>query len=190
MLRTFPLLSVVAALALVGCSKPKEAVPPPSAATPSQPAAPIDACTLLTSEEILAVTGEAVTGTKKDRQTADGLVISQCNFVLPTAANLINLRLMERGNDGQARDPKKVWQETFARDLERAMRERKDAPPVKIADLGDDAFWLGGPKLGGLYVLKGSRYFRLGVGGEPNQEQKIETATKLARPILERLPAE
>ena len=53
--------------------------------------------------------------------------------------------------------------------------------------LGDEAFWMGGRKSGGLYVLKGKRHFRLMLGGEPNQARKIEKATQLARSILGRL---
>jgi hypothetical protein len=36
-------------------------------------------------------------------------------------------------------------------------------------------------------VLKGNQHFRLMVGGEPNQPQKIEKASRLARSILQRL---
>lgn len=187
MLRPFPFFSVVVAIALVGCSKPKEAVPPPSAATSSQPEAPIDPCTLLTSEEIQAVMGEAVKGTQADREATGGFVISQCFFALPTRTDSVTLRLVQRGSDEKARDPRQAWQESFARDLGEAMEKRKDQAPQKIADLGDEAFWMGGPKAGGLYVLKGNRYIRLSIGGEPSQGQKIEKASTLARAILERL---
>jgi hypothetical protein len=181
------------AVSLVGCSKPN----PDTASTPSQPTAsasvggtpdtPIDACSLLTSEEIKQVMGETVTEAKPQRQNEEGFVISQCLFLLPESKHSVTLRLVQRGEGADARDPRQVWQETFARDLEKAIKERKKAPPERVPNVGDEAFWLGGPQTGGLYVLKGNRHFRLGFGGEPNQPLKIEKATKLAGSILGRL---
>lgn len=130
--------------------------------------------------------GEAVKETKTDRREEEGFVISQCIFVLPTITNAVSLRLVQRGGGEDARDPRTVWQETFERDLAKA-EKRKKAPPQRVPNVGDEAFWLGGRETGGLYVLKGNRHFRLGLGGEPNQARKIEKATKLARLILARL---
>ena len=129
--------------------------------------------------------GEPVKESKTQRQEEEGFVISQCIFLLPTVTNAVSLRLVQRGGGEDARDPRTVWQETFERDLAKA--EKTKAPPERVPNLGDAAFWLGGRETGGLYVLKGNRHFRLGLGGEPNQAKKIEKATKLARMILERL---
>ncbi len=56
-----------------------------------------------------------------------------------------------------------------------------------MPNVGDEAFWLGGRETGGLYVPKGNRHFRLGLGGEPNQGRKTAKATQLARLILKKL---
>ena len=167
------------------------ASPSPSPAAESRkPAstldAPIDPCTLLTKKAIEAVVGEPVKETKMQRQEEEGFVISQCIFLLPTMTNTVTLRLVQRGAGEDARDPRTIWQETFERDLAKAEKSKK-APPERVPNVGDEAFWLGGRETGGLYVLKGNRHFRLGLGGEPNQARKIEKATKLARQILERL---
>ena len=146
-----------------------------------------DACTLLTHDDLKAVLGAEPKETKPDRTSEQGFVIAQCYFTMPDSAESVNLRVVQRGTGADARDPRKVWEETFARDLKRAIKERKKGPPVKVEKLGDEAYWMGGAKYGGLYVLKGNRHFRLGVGGEPNQEKKIEKASKLARAILKRL---
>jgi hypothetical protein len=130
--------------------------------------------------------GEPVKDTKTERREEEGFVISQCLFLLPTLTNAVTLRLVQRGSGEDARDPRTTWQETFERDLAKA-EKRKKAPAQRVNDLGDEAFWLGGRATGGLYVLKGNRYFRLGLGGEPNQERKIAKATKLARGILKLL---
>jgi len=186
-------LSFYFLIAVAGCSEsdsPTERKGPkvPEVAAARQPETPLDACSLLTAEEIQAALGEAPQTTKADRKVEGGFVISQCYFTLPTASNSFTLRLVQRGDGPEAREPHKVWKESFASELvEKAVAERKKAPPERVLNLGDEAFWLGGPKIGGLYVLKGYRYIRLGVGGEDNQPIKIELATKLAHSILARL---
>jgi len=179
-------------VSLMGCSEkaaePSSETPGGSALQSAQlPDEPIDACKLLTSEEIQAVEGEAMAEAKADRTAENGFVISQCYFSLPTFANSLTVRLVQKGSGSDAQDPKQVWQETVARNLEKALEQRKKAPPERVHGLGDEAFWLGGPVAGGLYVLEGNRYFRIGLGGEANQERKIEKATRLARSILQRL---
>lgn len=130
--------------------------------------------------------GEAVSETKPDRETSGGFVISQCYFSLPTLANSLTLRLIEKGQGADARSPREAWRETFARDLENAIAHRKGGIQV-VPNVGDEAFWMGGGAAGGFYVLKGDRYFRLGLGGDMSQEAKIEKAKVLAAAILGRL---
>ena len=100
--------------------------------------------------------GAAVKETKADRNVGDGLVISQCYFALPVVTEVVTIRLVERaGEDETARSPRQVWQETFARGLERAGK-RKKSEPERVPNLGDEAFWQGGPERGTLRVEKGS----------------------------------
>ena len=147
---------------------------------------PVDACSLLDHKEIEAVTGSPVKEAKPERKEENGFVISQCYFALPVASDSLTLRLVQRGSGEDARDPRQVWEETFARDLKKAEKRKKNRPE-RVSNLGDEAFWMGGPEAGGLYVLKGNRHFRIGLGGEKNQARKIEKASKLARAILKRL---
>jgi hypothetical protein len=146
-----------------------------------------DVCSLLTSDEIQAVTGEAVKESKSASQAEGGFLISQCQYEFEKATDTIVLRLVQRGSGEDARDPRETWKEAFARDLKKAIAERKKGRPEEVKDLGDEAFWMGGRKNGGLYVLKGNQHFRLMLGGEPSQPQKIENASRLARSILQRL---
>jgi hypothetical protein len=146
-----------------------------------------DPCSLLTADELQAVVGSAATATTPHRVMEDGFLIEQCHFMMPVVTDSVTLRVIQRAPEANARDPRQVWQETFARDLQHAMKEREDGPPVRVEQLGDEAFWMGGPKIGALYVLKGNRYFRLLIGGEPNQPVKIDKATKLAQAILGRM---
>ena len=146
-----------------------------------------DVCSLLTSEEIQAVTGEAVKEKKSATQTEGGFLISQCQYEFEKQTDTIVLRLVQRASGDDARDPREAWKEAFARDLKKAIAERKKGRPEQVKDLGDEAFWMGGRKSGGLYVLKGNQHFRLMLGGDPSQPQKIEKASQLARSILQRL---
>ncbi len=183
-------------LAAVSCSKPSTPASAPESALATSPVPlpaadrPIDPCSLLTSDEIQAVMGEAVREAKTERQEAGGFVISHCYFSLPTTSSSVVLRLIQPGSGEDRRSPRQAWEETFAKGSEKTMGEQGEAggrQPEKVAGVGDSAYWLGGPKTGGLYVLKGDRYFRLGVGGEPNQPSKIEKASALAKAILSKL---
>jgi hypothetical protein len=44
---------------------------------------------MLTSEEIQAVQGEGLKGTKPSQRSGAGLLVAQCYFELPTATNSI-----------------------------------------------------------------------------------------------------
>jgi hypothetical protein len=146
-----------------------------------------DACSLLTNEQVQRVIGQEVKESIPSHQEEGGFFLSQCQYNTAAISDSVTVRLVQRGRGDDARDPKEVWQETFARDLKQAEERRKKAPPERVPNVGDEAYWLGGPKIGGLYVLKGNRHFRIGLGGEANQAQKIEKASELARVILQRL---
>jgi hypothetical protein len=171
----------------------------------------IDACALLTSPEIRSVQGEPLKETKASGSTEKGFVISQCFFTLPTFNNSISLVVTQKGEGAGARDPKEFWEATFDKESEgeRAKeRDRKsekehekekardkgheeeeeEAPPAqRITGIGDEAFWTGSRVGGALYVLKGSTYLRVSVGGAGDQQSKINKSKALARLALKRL---
>jgi len=185
--------------------------PTPTASAPLANAShpKIDACTLLTSQEIQAVQGEAIKETKLSGQAGGGMQISQCFFTLPTFSNSISLLVAQRGDGAGAKDPKDFWHETFdknsagEKDREREKKEadknKKDvkrgeeeeeesaAPPQKVAGVGDDAFWIGSRVGGALYVLKGNAYLRVSIGGSGDQNSKISKSKTLAQKALVRL---
>ena len=171
----------------------------------------IDACALLTSQEIRSVQGEPLKETKGSGSAEKGFSISQCFFTLPTFNNSISLVVTQRGDGADGRDPKEFWEATFdresagerekvrdkksekerekekARDKNREEEEEEAVPPQKIAGVGDEAFWTGSRVGGALYVLKGSSYLRVSVGGAGNQQSKINKSKALARLALKRL---
>ena len=206
--------------ALAGC---RQSAPGQSEAKPSQPSvqsnaplpgepatkpavAPgtekpkIDACVLLTSEEIQSVQNEPVKERKLTGRADGGFNVSQCFFTLPTSSNSISLSVTQRGEGDNARDPKRVWQDTFHREKEgekerdhdkkekRADSEEEEAgPSQRIAGIGDEAFWMGSRVGGALYVLKGNTYIRISVGGSGDESVKTRKSKALAQKALARL---
>ena len=177
---------------LSGCSE-REAAPNQAATSPTPAAAPepapppIDACSLLTGEEIQAVQGEALTETKPSSGTEEKMFFAQCFFALPTWINSVSLRVVQKSGSPGSPDPKEVWKQTLQAAQAKAAASDKINPPRIIADVGDEAYWVGDAKMGVLFVLKGNRYLRLSVGGAVDEETKIKRCSDLARAILTKI---
>lgn len=188
-------LSLLACLlaALSGCSKSETPNTQTEASSPSPVVSsanpPLDACALLTSDEIKAVQGEPVESTKATPATEGEVASSQCFFQLPNFINSISLQVTRKGSKPGAPDIKQAWTKMFPPEKleERETAEgRKKIPARKIPDLGEAALWTGGPA-GGLYVLQGNYYLRISVGGADDEETKIKKSTALAQLVLKRL---
>lgn len=174
--------------------------PPSSPANPAgQPIAPaetaakpkIDACALLTNKEIEAVQGEAIKETKLSGQSTGGFSVSQCFFTLPTFNNSVSLLVAQKGEGGDARNPRDFWRDTFHETKAKENKEREEkeesTPPKKMPGIGDEAFWLGTRVGGSLYVLKGNAYVRVSIGGPADQAIKMAKSKNLAQKALARL---
>jgi type IV secretory pathway VirB10-like protein len=180
------------------------------------PAAQKDACSLITSEEIQSVQGEAVKETKQSESAEGGLLMKQCFYTTPTFSKSVNVTLTE--SDPKAttrRDPKEFWEKSFGeydkdekererdkkkeserekekgKEKERGARteeEEEGAPPQKVAGLGDEAFWTSSRVGGALYVLKGNSFIRVSLGGSAKDEStRLNRAKALAEKALKRL---
>ena len=187
---------------------------PPTPSTEASLGQKIDACALLTSQEIRSVQGESLKETKASGSVEGGFNNSQCFFALPTFTNSVSLVVTQKGDGAGARDPKEFWEETFEGEQEaeadkkrekkserereaeakksRTKNEREEeeeeaAPPQKVLGVGDEAFWTGSRVGGALYVLKGNTYVRVSVGGKGDQQAKINKSKALARLALKRL---
>jgi hypothetical protein len=186
-----------------------------NAASPSDPNAPaslsqekpkVDACALLTTEEVKAVQGEPIKETKLSARSDGGFSISQCFFTLPTFTNSISLAVTQQADGQGGRDPKEFWRETFHRNAAEVRRERErekererergregegeeeeEVEPERIRGVGDEAFWMGSRVGGALYVLKGNGYIRISIGGAADQESKIKRSKALAQKAVSRL---
>ena len=166
----------------------------------------IDACALLTAAEIAAIQNEKVRTTRLSGAPDKGFDVSQCFFTLETFANSISLRVTQKRAGNGARDPREFWRLTFDenegsqeddRERERARKqarekfdreeEEESAPPMRVAGIGDDAYWMGDQVGGALYVLKGHNYVRISVGGAGDRNTKIKKSTSLAQKVIDRL---
>ena len=194
------LAGLLVAVPLGACSKRETppASPEPTAerrdadaGEPQGPAgaAAIDACKLLSNDEIAAVQGEAPARALLVGESAGPLSVSQCNFLLPTGSNSLSVRVVQRGNGPEARDPREVCRETFHRPAAESADKRYAREYQKVEGVGEEAFWLGNRKSGGLHVLSGDRYIRVSVGGQEEIPAKIQKCSKLAHLVLPRLKA-
>jgi hypothetical protein len=184
--RILPYLLAAGSILFVSCSKQEpSAAPPPKEVS----LAPVDACALLTSEEIASVQGEPIQQTTPTTQSAAGFAVSQCYFALPTHANSIVVTVTQPAA-GDARALRAQWNETFHSSGEREAEggeEKEKAPPRAVAGIGEEAYWTGSSITGALYILQGGRQIRISLGGAGDTNVKIDKAEALAEFILKRL---
>jgi hypothetical protein len=183
--------------AIAGCSKPEadeSQTSLPRITTPGdgqKPTRVIDACSLLTSNEIEGILGAPLKETKPSSNSGGGLVISQCYFLLPIAANSIVLTVTQETDNSNSRDSRQSWRNIFHSDKEkegeREEEERKATPPEEIPGLGDEAFWMPQRFGGALYALKGNTYIRISIGGLSDRATGIQKSKALAEIVLKRL---
>lgn len=175
----------------------------------------LDACSLITNEEINSVQGEPVKETKTDGKIEGGMSISQCFYSVVSFSKSVSLTVTQRDpNNSSGRGPKEFWEETFGRydekegdkDKERerdkgkkAEKEREreksqggeeeeeSTPPKKISGVGEEAFWMGSRVGGALYALKKNAFIRISVGGPGDENEKINKSKALAQKALKRL---
>jgi hypothetical protein len=138
------------------------------------------ACALLTAAEILAVQGEAPAQTKASASEDRGVSSEQCFFELPTFARSISLQIT------RGRGVRVLWRKSFHEKHED--EEGEHAPPKeRVRGLGEEAFWVDGPRLGGLYVLRRNAMLRLAIGGAEEKASKLRRLKQLARKALARM---
>jgi len=165
----------------------------------AKPTKAADPCKLLTSGDIQAVQRDAVQETKPGTQPAGGLVMSQCLFRTANPSKSVSVAIASAGSTS----PRVFWQKQFRtghpeseeKEKEKAAAGRKDAKeeedegtrPRTIQGVGEQAYWVGSPMVGALYVLKGNTFLRISVGGVREEAARIEKSVALARLALKRL---
>jgi hypothetical protein len=159
-----------------------------------------DPCSLLTSADIQAVQGDAAQESKPSTQPAGGLVMSQCLFRTASPSKSVSLSVASAGSVS----PRAFWQKQFHSGNLGPEEKEKDKPaavgpkdakqeedestrPRTIKGVGEQAYWVGSPMVGALYVLKGNTFLRISVGGVREESARIEKSMALARLALKRL---
>lgn len=154
----------------------------------------LDACALIDKSEIASVQGREVQSVAPSGTTSGGLAISQCYYAVTSAdgsKNLsVHLQVSEREPNNKDREAvREFWEERFhEKDREGEKEEGEEsAPPLAVAGVGEEAFWMGSSKAGALYALKKDRILRISVGGPDDMKAKIEKSKTLAAKALKRL---
>ena len=177
-----------------------------SASVPPSPK--VDACTLITKEEIQAIQGSPITDTKGSESSAGAFRVSQCYFATAEPNKSVSLAVTQSEGAGK-RSPRDFWNETFGRfkgsekereregdnEKKESLREQRrgteeeheSAPPKKIDGVGEEAYWTASRIGGALYVLKKDAFIRISVGGPDNIETKLTKSKALAAKALPRL---
>ena len=169
-----------------GCSEQRAPAP---VNRPEPP--PLNACALLTPDEIARIQGAALQSATPSERTHNGIPVAQCSFRLPTAADSLNLAVYRPPGGSGEETPAKLWRAMFhdpkPQRVGRDGNVKEGFKPQKIEALGDEAFWTGGQFGGMLQVLKGETSFQLSVGGPGDQAAKVEQLKELAKLIMSRL---
>ncbi|HEU4508579.1 MAG TPA: hypothetical protein VFR78_10100 [Pyrinomonadaceae bacterium] len=149
-----------------------------------------DPCSLLTDREIHAVQGHTPAQKLASEQPSGTFRFTQCFYRTPEYTNSVNVAVgLPLQTDSKRSGPRQYWQQQFHPKVKAAPGRKKKPPPKPIAGLGDEAFWVGDPLSGALYVLKGEVFLRVSVGGPTDEAQKIKRAKALATSALKRLEA-
>jgi hypothetical protein len=168
-------------------------------AAASSPRLP-NACQLLTARDIARVQGEEFKSAKLTETEANGLIVSQCFYALPSFSSSVSVDVMRGKTSAFWRGHFSGAREAVDNDEDRDRSEAKKSAPtsreaeeehkaaaLKVKGVGDAAVWSGNRVAGALYVLKGATIVRVSVGGGGSQEQKIERSKKLAARALRKL---
>ncbi len=184
------LLALCLAFAITGCSKSDTVQAPPG---PPPPTTPVKGSTnAITSSDIEAIQGAPLKDTKASSNPQGGLNISQCYFLLSTAADSIVVTVTRKADGSNSRDPRESWEEIFREDKDKDKdaskeEEGKSEPPEKVEGVGEEAFWAPRRFGGALYALKGNVYISISVGGAGDKSARIQKSKALAEKILKRL---
>jgi hypothetical protein len=192
------LFTIALLVAVTGCQRSKN-----ESASSQSHNAKIDACSLITADEVQKVQGLPVKDTKPSESADSSFRFSQCFYSTEVFNQSVSLAVTQRNPDSaSARDPKTFWKETFGRYADQVKEregdeekkkslaeedEERGTPPKKIEGVGEDAWWTANRMGGALYVLKNNVMIRVSVGGPDRDEVRIEKTKALAQKAVSRL---
>jgi hypothetical protein len=80
---------------------------------------------------------------------------------------------------------RRYWEERFH--PQAGFPDGKRQPPLPLEGLGEEAFWVGDPVAGSIYVLTGDGFLRISVGGAPDEATRRARSVALARDAVARM---
>lgn len=182
------------AVVIAGCSKHST---PQSAPPPSRE---IDACALLTKEEIQALQGSPINDTKGSAHSAGAFRVAQCFYTAADFTKSVTLSVTQANPAvNGTRSAKDFWDETFHRSSEEAREkeekekekehgeEREGRLPTKIEGVGEEAYWSSNRFGGVFYVLGNGAFISISIGGPDSEQVKIDKSKTLAKKAIGRL---
>jgi hypothetical protein len=159
----------------------------------------IDACKLLTADEIQTIQRDTLKDIKPTARAGGTFIISQCFYATSQFVNSVSLTVTQQSSDTGAENIREFWKQRFwstgSHDEEKerdnkakaSEEEEEGAPPERVNGLGDEAYSVGNAKSGALYVLKGNKILRISVGGSHSQPERIQKMKSLAQYAVNRL---
>lgn len=177
------------------------AAPPSNANAASSNKGTIDACKLLTGDEIRTIQGDTLKDIRPTARSGGTFIISQCFYATGQFVNSVSLTVTQQSSHTGAENIRELWKQRFwstgredrERERERdnkakaSEEEEEGAPPERVKGVGEEAYSVGNAKFGALYVLKGNRILRISVGGSHSQPERIQKMKSLAQYAISRL---
>jgi hypothetical protein len=174
---------LISVLGLAGCGGPK--VETKNASDKERPAdsgtrsrGKIDACVLLTKEDVESFLAEPVGTPATTHTEAMGNTVTQCRYSAPSGSKRVGLLLRQAATVDEAAKIFKQARETA--------KELSGADPQVIAGLGDSAYWIGG-NLKQLNVLKGDAWLII-TANAGNGTDPLAASKSVSGKILARMP--
>jgi hypothetical protein len=125
------------------------------------------------------------------------MLMSQCVFHTTTLAKSVHVALATPGRAGNlGLAPREFWQKQFhsadvkeeeSRVAGKEAAAGREEEESRARTIGEEAYWVGNPVAGALYVLQGSAFLRISVGGIREESARIEKSKALARSVMKRL---
>lgn len=172
---------------------PTGATAPATAA--ASPATADETCSLLTSDEIKAVQGEAVLEAKPNRRTDSPFAVTQCFYMTPSFTKSVSIEVTRQGASSQSVHD--FWKANFERaeDKREKKNERRKLkgkplagePATPVKGIGDEAYWISTNANSTLYAFKKDTLLRISIGGTDNEEARMKKIKTLAQKALARL---
>jgi hypothetical protein len=173
--------------------------PPEQKSPMNSPKGALEACALVTIEEVAQVQGTTITEAKSSATPTGNLLMSACYYNSKEPNKSVSLAVIQPNTESSSgSEARAYWADTFGRSGEEPATEKekrgekgeeseKTVPPKKVDGLGEEAYWSGNRVGGTLYVLKNNVILRVSVGGGDNEEVKLNKSRALAEKAIGRL---